>query len=386
MKRPRKIRDETDGGGKNSVERATPLDAALTFARQKNVSSWARELRVSRHNALVLLQEAFESGIVSLPAFPDYRVRRELEARFPETRFSIIGARLCFAELCAKQIFQWIVELVGEWEKRVPNVKVCIAIGGGRGMEMVCKSIDGVLQQDTTVRDWFRVQREKRALQFVNATVGGQPKLPQQDSSYLTVYFANHCEGQQVGIFSLAEELVNDEEELLKTVNENPAIIISGIGAPNGAYCLTAMKNAKLFSDKLRERFLGEFLYHPILENGALLFEDSEVSNDDKLEDRLLIKENIHFRDNAGGKFAGRSEKPPIFASLFSVKKLRHWNSSGGKAERKVVGVIHDTNENRNSKARLLTEMLRCRYFSHIVMSTELGNAVVNETLSLERR
>jgi hypothetical protein len=224
------------------------------------------------------------------------------------------------------------------------------------------------------LKDWLQ---QKKHLQFINATAGGQPRNPQLDASYLTVYLADHAEGQAVGIFSLSEKPTTEEQRLLKTVWESPCIVVSGIGAPNGAYCLEAMKDAIPDFRSLEGQLLGEFLYHPILLDGSVLWDGKSHGIIDSARGALLVKEDLRLK--SASKTVPKTR--PIFASLFSVDTIRNRSNRPDVPPRRVVGIIHDTPENRDAKARLLTRMLLNNYFTHVAMSVDLGAAVVQETL-----
>src|SRR4051812_5720017 len=97
-------------------EQADILDVVRLFQKGTSISQIAKDLSagkkvgVSRQRVVSLLQKAFTEHLVQVPTFDPKEVAGDLAKRFPEVTFAVLTSRLCFAELAAGQVLEWLYQ------------------------------------------------------------------------------------------------------------------------------------------------------------------------------------------------------------------------------------------------------------------------------------
>jgi DNA-binding transcriptional regulator LsrR (DeoR family) len=353
-------------------EQADVLDVVRLFQEGRSISEIAKKLSagrkpgVSRQRVVSLLQMAFTEHLVSVPTFDPKEVASDLTKRYPQVKFEVLSSRLCFAQLAAEQVLEWLWELCEGAEGPF------IGIGGGRtlaGMiEQIPAAITGLGTQFPQVKTWLGQAK----LTFVNATAGGLATMPELEASYLTCRCAQAIRAG-AGENAPARPVVHtvslspseDEQQVVADALGKTRVLITGVGDGTDAYCIKAIREKRLLTAD-EHQLAGELLFHPFLKDGQAVSVNG-----------IAVKSRLEAGNGAAGhQGAGRHESA-MLATLFDFEELRGRPTKEG---RWVVVVSTCSPENKAPKAQALAVLLRHGLISHLCVSSDLAYELLMAT------
>jgi hypothetical protein len=374
------------------------LDVVHSFKNGEKVAAIARELsearghNVSRHRVVALLQQALRDELVSTPTFGPKEVTEKLQERFDGVRFRVLSSRLRFPQLAAQQVLEWVKE---ECQGRDNPF---VAVGGGQTMGQLIEQVPKVLRaldNGDPLKQWFAAA----PLTFINATAGDQPRRPELGASFLTCRFAQAlsegCGGKaaaRAALHSASLFLAKDEIELVREALQQTRLVVSGVGAPESAYCIAAIKEKGLLAPSEHDPVVGEILFHLFDRQGrAIDIPRTALGVKRGLEE--VSKGAAEAPEGAGPPRRGaargrkgdgppRPPESPLLVTLFDFEDLRGRPTRDGRS---VAVVANCTAENKKEKAAALYVLLKSEFLTHVCLSTELARHVLDTARSWPR-
>lgn len=355
-------------------------DVVFRFSQGESIKLIADELGKSRQRVVVLLQKAFTHGLVNMPLLAPSKLADQLQALSPNVQLSVINASNQFFSLAALQTLRWIREICATdisnepWTEHdeINDRLAYIAVGGGSTMRNVAKSLGKVVSSpgNAELTDWLAGQNGR--LCFLNATAGGLPREPDFESSYVACHFAQSC-GQHAAVYSLSGNPSNEEAELVECGVKNTTLLISGIGEPKRAYCIRAMTDRRILLPEMRDKLVGEFVFHPFDRDGeSLLYTRNDAEGGVEVKEETLA---------SGGQSTGDA----MLATLLRFDSLKgrpaqnaHWKN--GARGRYVAAIANCNNENADAKAIAVNVLLNHGFLTHLCVSLELAERIVSHS------
>jgi len=113
------------------------LDVLSLFAdTNPSINGIARKLGISKQRVVSRLHEAFTSGVVSFPLFPNSPYGNSLGDLFGGVEFRVINAKHEFDVLSALQVLSWLRDIISElvlfqrvWHKTVVQLSNSLLTG-----------------------------------------------------------------------------------------------------------------------------------------------------------------------------------------------------------------------------------------------------------------
>lgn len=364
-----KSRRKTRGTGSES----DIYEVTYLFSQGHSIREVAERVKVSRQRVFLDLQTAFREGLVELPPKAPGKLEGDLKGLFPGVEFCVITARYTFPRLAGRQILEWISESLSA----APTTKRYVAIGGGETMRSITSEVRDLLRGAESGK--LKKGLTESDVCYVNATAGGQPRMPELEASQLTCQFAQAIreacgDGIRAGVavYSLSSDPSTDELEVINDALTHTRVVVSGMGDLNG-YCIQAIRQKNLLKADAEKDIAGEFLFHVYKDNGE------SVKVGKKGEAGIEVKEET--MQSAEMKPSVR----PMLATLFRFESLQvHGGATrraippGGRQLR-VVGVATCTPENRALKARSAYALLNHGFLTHCCLSSDLAKAILDE-------
>lgn len=347
-------------------EQADILDVVSLFQKGKSISEIAEKLSegrkpgVSRQRVVSLLQRAFTEHLVLVPTFDPKEVASDLSKRYSQVKFEVLSSRLCFPQLAAQQVLEWL------WEICAGDGEPFVAIGGGRTLANMIEQIPAAItsfgDQFPEVKTWFGQAK----LTFVNATAGGLADMPELEASFLACRFAQAIRagsGENAPtrpvVHTVSQSPSGDEQRVVAAALRDTRVLITGVGDGQDAYCIRAIREKGLMTADEQHQLAGELLFHPYLKDGQAVAVNG-----------IAVKSRLKAGDGAASQQGASLHGSAMLATLFDFEDLRGRPTKEGRS---VVVVSTCTSENKGPKAQALAVLLRHEFISHLCLSSDLA-------------
>lgn len=368
-------------------------DAVLLLSKRgMTISKIAAQLGMTKQRVVACVQEALIHGVVQISMEQTSAQGMALQRMFPAVSFRIITAKAEFSRLAAFQVLTWVRDVIAalprfdklHWKdtnNRDVNppgepAELCpyVAVGGGKAIHSLVSQFDEVLKssEGRHLGEWYLGARR---FCVVNATAGGRSRRPQLEASQVAGQFAARL-NQECGLFTVSSDPDEEEKNLTRSAIMSTVVTISGVGDPEQAYCVQAMRSKATGSEQAYEKMVGEFLFHLFDERCEAISESGSAKVVPMETKETTLRSNWQ---TSGHTMLARLFEWKSLCGQPTVENVYARTLEGTTLPRYVIAVASGDEDTRVAKARAIHTLLQNGYLTHACISAGLAEEILND-------